>query len=126
MVGYDKKIVFIAACFSLLPIFLSTATPSERQYQKQWCKKHNGEVEVVLKDKTRCDCITDKYAIEIEYAHKWYEAVGQALHYARQADKKPGIALIICQDLDKIKLKRLKNVVEHYSLPIKIWEIYGE
>lgn len=33
-------------------------------------------------DKTRTDCISDTHAIEVEFSHKWAEAIGQALHYA--------------------------------------------
>jgi hypothetical protein len=38
----------------------------EKWYQKEWCEAHKGQVEVVLPDGTRCDCITDTHAIEFD------------------------------------------------------------
>jgi hypothetical protein len=54
-----------------------------------------GKIEHVLQDKTRVDLLTDTLAIEVDFAPKWYEAVGQSLHYARLSGRKPGIILIV-------------------------------
>jgi hypothetical protein len=43
----------------------------ERWYQEQWCEAMGGQTEVVLPDKTRVDCLTDEYAIEVDFAPKW-------------------------------------------------------
>jgi hypothetical protein len=32
----------------------------EKWYQQKWCEAQKGQVEVVLSDGTRCDCLTDK------------------------------------------------------------------
>ena len=53
------------------------ATPVEAWYQNVWCRGMKGEVEVRMKDGRRIDCLTDTHAIEIEFARKWSEAVGQ-------------------------------------------------
>ena len=42
----------------------------------------------------RIDVLTDRYAIEVEFPHKWHEGLGQALHYAN-ASGKPGVLAII-------------------------------
>ncbi len=56
----------IVAC---LTIFLALVAPSnamtEADHQEDWCP---GQQEVKLKDLTRVDCLTDTYAIEIEWA----------------------------------------------------------
>ena len=36
-----------------------------------------GKVEVVMKDGTRCDILTATHAIEVDFAKKWAEAIGQ-------------------------------------------------
>ena len=74
---------------------------NEAFYQNLWCEEFGGETEVRLPDKTRCDCLTEEYAIEFDFAKKWCEAVGQSLHYARLTEKKAGIVLIIGQDPSK-------------------------
>ena len=42
----------------------------------------------------RVDCISDEYAIEIEWAEDWYHAVGQSLDDAVVMKRKPGIILL--------------------------------
>ncbi|MCQ2754320.1 MAG: hypothetical protein MJ231_04635, partial [bacterium] len=53
---------------------------SESSYQHAWCSEHNGIEEYENSDFTRVDCLTDDYAVEFDFANKWAESVGQALH----------------------------------------------
>ena len=46
-------------------------------------------MEVVMKDGTRCDILTATHAIEVDFAKKWAEAIGQSLNYAMQTGKRP-------------------------------------
>ena len=62
----------------------------ERWYQQKWCEAHKGQVEVVLPDGTRCDCVTETHAIEFDFGNNWAEAVGQSAYYSLQTDKKAG------------------------------------
>jgi len=71
----------------LLISTLAYADKSERDYQDEWC---TGKKEAVLEDRTRVDCLTDTHAIEIEFANKWKEAIGQSLHYSLMTGKKTG------------------------------------
>lgn len=114
----------------LLAIFLSGCLFSEvshhkkeRDYQNEWCARYGGRVEVVMKDRTRCDCLTSKYAIEFDFASKWAEAIGQSLHYARLTGKRPGIVLICRKDSDSLKLKILKENIRFYNLDVTVWNI---
>ena len=43
----------------------------------------------------RVDCLTDKYAVEFDFANKWAESIGQALHYLRMTGKKAKVVLIL-------------------------------
>ena len=94
---------------------------NEHWYQQRWCEQKNGEMEVRLKDKTRCDCLTDDYAIEVDFSHKWAEAIGQSLHYARMTGQQAGIVLIVEGKKDMKHLKRLEQVIDFYALPIRVW-----
>jgi hypothetical protein len=49
----------------------------EKWYQERWCAEKGGEAEVVLPDRTRCDCLTDENAVELDFGPKWAEAIGQ-------------------------------------------------
>ena len=93
----------------------------EADYVKMHCK---GEIEYVLSDKTRIDCLTPEYACEFDFAKKWYEGVGQALYYAEQTGKKPCLALILKTQNDYKYFNRAKSLCEKQG--IKLIEIKGE
>lgn len=93
---------------------------TEASYQDQWCQ---GKKEVVLDDRTRVDCLTESYAIEIDFASKWKQAIGQSLHYSLKTGKLPGIVLIFKKESDDKYLKQLKRVIEANNLDIKVWVI---
>lgn len=71
----------------------------------------------------RCDILTDKYAIEVDRAPKWHEAIGQAVHYAIMLKRKPCIALFDFHKLSTEKREALKSVCA--KLGIKIMFIYA-
>ena len=95
----------------------------EAYYQQKWCSAHGGQMEVRLPDKTRCDCLTETHAVEVEFANKWAESIGQALYYAIQTGKKPGIVLILEKEKDYKYWIRLNTVIREFNLPIDVWEI---
>lgn len=82
----------------------------------------NGKIEHRLPDKTRIDCLTSSYAIEVDFASKWAESIGQSLYYGLMTNKKPGVLLIMERQKKDIKyLRRLKKVSEIQN--IRIWTI---
>ena len=99
----------------------SHRTFHEKDYQQWWCQHHNGITEYRLDDRTRVDCLTSDYAVEVEFAHKWAESVGQALYYAQKTGKNPGIVLIIRTTHDEAFAKRLRSVARQQG--IKVWTI---
>lgn len=68
---------------------------TEKEYQAVWCKAHNGLLEHRLNDKTRVDCLTDTLAVEVDFAPKWHECIGQALYYGRKTNRTPACVLIM-------------------------------
>jgi len=113
------KFIFIILV-TLLSIGCSTVNVkkyNERYYQIQLCEKLGGEMEVVLQDRTRVDCLTDEYAIEVDFAKKWAEGIGQSLYYAYMTHKKPAIGLIIGQK-DSRFLNRLQKSTKKLNIKI--------
>jgi hypothetical protein len=94
---------------------------NEKYYQTKFCTKLNGIIEYRLKDATRVDCLTDEYAIEVDWAKKWAEGIGQSLYYGLMTNKKPAVALIVGKK-DKKFLKRLKKVTSEFNIKIFIIE----
>ncbi len=80
-------------------------------------------MEVTLSDRTRVDCLTETYAVEVDFARKWAEALGQALYYSARTGKKAGILIIIESPPEARYLKRLRFAIEKSNLPIKVWLI---
>lgn len=68
---------------------------SETSYQHAWCSAHNGIEEYKNKDLTRVDCLTASHAVEFDFANKWAESIGQALHYQLMTGKKAMVVLIL-------------------------------
>lgn len=95
----------------------------EKYYQEKWCAEQYGEVEVVLPDRTRCDCLTNNNAIEFDFGNKWAEAIGQSLYYSIQTGKRAGIALILEKPSDYKYWLRLNTVIEQNDLEIDTWII---
>lgn len=95
----------------------------EKYYQNKWCAEQGGQTEVVLEDKTRVDCLTDTHAIEVDFAPKWAEGIGQALYYAEKIYRRPGVLLIMENETDARYLERLNAVADEYL--IEVWSTGG-
>ncbi len=84
----------------------------ERYYQERWCNEAEGVMEYVLPDRSRVDCLTDEYAVEVDFAPKWAEAIGQAKYYSKMTGRKPGIVLILEEEKDQRYLDRLNRAID--------------
>jgi hypothetical protein len=67
----------------------------EKYYQDKFALIVGGKKEVILDDKTRVDIVTDTFAIEVDFADKWAESIGQSYHYGKKLNKKAGILLVV-------------------------------
>jgi len=112
-------LVLLLLCSSLSAERLN----SESYYQKIAAEKYRGETEVSMPDGTRCDIVTETHAIEVDFADKWGEAIGQSLNYAFQSGKKAGILLILESPSDEKHLIRVNSIIEHFTLPIDVLAI---
>ena len=88
---------------------------SESSYQHAWCSLHKGIEEYENQDKTRVDCLTNYHAVEFDFANKWAESIGQALHYQLMTGKKAMIVLI---------LENPKKEIVYYNRVKKLGKIY--
>ena len=93
---------------------------TEAYYQKIAAEKYNAQIEVSMPDGTRCDLVTETHAIEVDFADKWGEAIGQSLNYAFQANRRAGILLILEKQSDEKHLIRVNSIIKHFSLPIDV------
>jgi hypothetical protein len=99
-------------------LFLTAMCPRyEKDYQKEFCT--GGIIEYKLDDGSRVDCLTDEYAIELDWGKKWSECAGQALYYSIKTGKKPACALIIKSDEIRY-LDRLNVIAKEYDIKVFI------
>lgn len=114
----------IRSLYLVLVLIFATACSSdekkynERHYQTLLCDELGGDMEVVLEDRTRVDCLTDEYAIEVDFAKKWAESIGQSLYYAQMTGKKAAVGLLIHTEKEKRYLKRLEKVAKQHNIKI--------
>ena len=80
---------------------------SEANYVDFYCQQWKGQIEYVLPDRTRVDCLTDTHAIEFDWCRKWAESIGQALCYGKMTGRTPQIVLI-CRPGEERFIKRLE------------------
>ena len=109
-----------------LIFLLVSATASalpESYYQDIFTAQIGGRTEVTAGDGTRCDILTDSYAIEVDFARKWGEAIGQSLNYGFQFNRQAGIVLILEKPSYRKHLIRVNSIIQHYDPPIKVWEM---
>ena len=77
-------------------------------------------MEYRLADHTRVDCQTSTYSFEVDFGHKAFEAVGQALYYSMMTGKKAGIVLIQETKADNRYIGRIKKLAQKYHISIFI------
>ena len=65
----------------------------ESLWRDELARCWNGQIEYRIEG-GRVDVLTDLYAIEVEFPHKWHEGLGQALHYASATGRQGVLAII--------------------------------
>lgn len=114
--------LFIVYIVLMLFILAGECFALEKDYAVKWCDAHNGKSEVVLADGARADCVTATYAVEVQPAESWAEAIGQTLLYAIELKKKPAVVLIADKDRDYRFIGRLNRVARKYNIKVFIME----
>jgi hypothetical protein len=111
----------------LLITLLLFSTNSLAKPESYYVKKHCvGEIEYQLKDGTRVDCLSIGYAIEYDFANKYYEALGQSMHYANVTGLNAGIVLVLRSYKDHKYIKRLVRMIERFNIPVELWTVTAE
>src|SRR5690606_32212999 len=107
----------------LLLIFLSFLA-TEREITEKLASKYNAQTEVIAWDNTRVDLLNDEYAIEVDWAYKWAEAVGQATYYGIVHNRKPGIILLRRkgENVDRY-VYRCQVCCAKYGIPVWVEEV---
>ena len=113
-----KLISFLLVLFLVIPA-IALSKENEAYYQNIFCDTKNGVTELILEDRSRVDCATTTEAIEVDFAHKWAESIGQALLYAELLSKRPAVLLIVNDKSNKY-LTRFHNATKGMDIKLYI------
>jgi len=108
---------------NLFILFSSFIDANEKHINQSWCLANDGVSEYRTKYGTYVDCITEEYAVEVEFDYNWKESIGQSLHYAEATNKKPAVLIIKRAKSKKDYLLELNKTIDKFNLPITIFVI---
>ena len=107
---------------TLSTVIIMSGHITEGRVVDQHCEH---KIEYRLEDKTRVDCLEPAIAWEYDWANKWAECLGQALHYAHMTDRLAGCRLIILNEKKEHKyVERLRNTIKEHRLPVALEPVY--
>lgn len=115
------KRILILFLLLLVSALSYSQTQLEKYYRNGFATIMKGQQEVRLPNRRSVDIVTDTFAIEVEFANKWTQSIGQSLDYAKSLNKKAGILLIIEGIKTDRYVKELMDFIVFYHLPIKVW-----
>jgi len=115
------RILFLisALCFISITGYGQKHRYSEKQFADYIQSIMGGDREVSVPN-GRADLVTETHAIEVEFAEKWKNSLGQSLWYAFQTNKKAGIIIIMESNDDNKYVIMLQSLIEHNELSDKI------
>ena len=118
------KLLALITLLSIGTFAQAKSAKSGKWHEADFVDAHcTGEIEHVLPDRTRIDCLTDTHAIEYDWGKKWAESLGQALFYSAMTGKKAGIVLIVNPRTKERFLKRLNKAISDNNLDVDVWTI---
>ncbi len=118
------SLLLTIAFLCLLPASLLADELSEC---RRLAPKYGAKTEVLLPDNSRCDLVTEEYAIEVDWASvKWKEAPAQAVLYSIWTGKKPAVLLLVKDyEKEKVDLLRCRLVCERLGIKMYVEKAEG-
>ena len=100
--------------------------PGRDQGEIVWSRwladRMGGVAEYMLPDRSRVDILTPTLAIEVDWAKKWPQAIGQAVYYGIMTDKQPAIILLLRgKDTEEKYLERAKKAADELGIAVFTW-----
>lgn len=129
MKSFKPRSVALFSFFPVLAVFVMLSAKNGPNYESYWVKKLShrlaARTEVVLDDGSRIDLLNKNMAAEVDWAGKWYEAVGQSLYYGCKKDRAPYIFLLVRNKKDMVYARRCQVVCDKYGIGLYVVSISG-
>ena len=110
----------VATCLLCLSLVADAKPRHEPYYSSLWCEGR-GQAEARLASDNRVDCLTETHAIEVEWAKKFRQGIGQSLDYAQETGRRAGIVLLLRNEADYRHWIRMNTVIDYHQLAIDTW-----
>lgn len=95
-------------------------TDNEPAWSKYIAALIGGVAEYRTIDNSRCDVLTDQFAIEVEWVKKWKESIGQSLLYSILTGRRPKVILLMRgHDHEQLYLDRCRMVCQEAGIDIE-------
>lgn len=89
----------------------------ESAWRDALARAWTGRVEVAVAY-GRVDVLTEGMAVELDFAHKYHEALGQALHYAGETGRQGVAALIVTGQIDGTKMEWIEALLARHGIAL--------
>lgn len=100
---------------------------TELEACRRLAPKYNAQCNVRTEDGAWCDLLTKELAIEVDWAEKWAEGIGQALYYGLCFKRQPAVILLIKDpEQDESKVARCRKVCEAYGVKLILEKSDGD
>ena len=114
----------LAVVFTTMPLLVHASSTNHKKqdadYVKEVCKIQRGQTEVYVSKRSRVDCVTAKYVIEVDYADLWKRNIDQALRYGKDSGKKAKLVLVVEDKSELSYVKKARAEVKLKSLNLEI------
>ena len=113
----------ISTIFIIFLFTNSCFAQNEAWYIESINQSHFGGRTEVSMTGGRADIVDNDYAIEVEFANKWKDAIGQSLWYGLQLERQPGIILVMRTIKDRKYGIMLQSAIDYAGLTdkIRVW-----
>ncbi|MCB0567125.1 MAG: hypothetical protein KDD01_22390 [Phaeodactylibacter sp.] len=118
-----SKMAFIL--FILTTALAAAAQKNEADYVELIRQQMGGQKEVAV-NSGYVDLVTGRYAIEVEFANKWKQSIGQALWYGLQTDRTPGVVLIKRGENDHKYVIQFGSALQYAGLEEAFYGIFND
>ena len=116
------KKLFILLSLMLLSAVAFPQKMKESYYQNGFAIIMKGQKEVILDDDARVDIVTDTFAIEVDFAAKWAESIGQSLYYSACLGRKAGVLLLVNGRKEDRYVRRLMRVATKFDITVWVMD----
>ena len=114
-----KMMKILVLCFLMTVRSFSADLKTENEWSDLIAEKLKGDREFAVKS-GRVDILTDEHAIEVEWASKWKQSIGQSLWYSFQTNRKAKVILLLKKESDENYARMLRSVILHNELKIEV------